>query len=452
MAAQTPSVYTPDEPAQALKEGKILHALRLTTPAPLIDGAVDDEAWTAAPAAHIAVICEDSAPGDIAAALSRREDFGATDFVGIGFDPRHDHLTAYVFQSNASAVQADLSLSDDDRIDREYNAVWEVRTGRAAFGWVAEFRIPFSQMRFAAAPDPGQVWGFQAERTIRRKGEAGTWTPKPRGQRGEVSLYGHLVFDTPLSPSRRIEVTPYTLFRGERDATETPRASDVGGAVGADLRVGLGSSATFAATVNPDFGQVEQDPSVLNLSVFETFYPEKRPFFLEDSRSFVPPYFTMQLFHSRRIGRTPTYFDVPGGDAVVAARDETTIIGAAKVTGKSGRWSYGALTAATAREFSTLERDDGSRYEHLTEPLTSYTVMRLQRDILGGSSNIGALVTGVSRENADDAYVAGLDYNLRWDQNRAVLNGHWAATRAPGGNGVRADRTDLDGGDQLRAT
>jgi hypothetical protein len=201
--------------------------------------------------------------------------------------------------------------------------------------------------------------------------------------------------------------------------------------MGADLRIGLGSSATLAATVNPDFGQVEQDPSVLNLSVFETFYPEKRPFFLEDSRSFVPAYFIMQLFHSRRIGRTPTHFDVLEDDEVVDSRDETTIIGAAKVTGKSGLWSYGALTAATAREHSTVERDDASRYEHLTEPLTSYNVMRLQRDILSGSSNIGGLITGVTREKSDDAYTAGLDYNLRWDENRAVLNGHWAATHAP---------------------
>ncbi len=435
-------------------------------PPPVIDGTVDDEAWNVAASAggyvqrdpdngaamteqtriqvvyddrylYVAVVCEDSSPGEIAAALSRREDFGATDFVGIGFDPRHDHLTAYVFQANASAVQADLSLSDDDRTDREYNSVWEVRTTVTSFGWVAEFRIPFSQMRFTAAPEAGQVWGFQAERTIRRKGEFGTWTPKPRGQRGEASLFGHLVFDTPLSPSRRIEITPYTLFRGERDGAATPRSSDFGGSMGADLRIGLGSSATLAATVNPDFGQVEQDPSVLNLSVFETFYPEKRPFFLEDSRSLVPPYFVMQLFHSRRIGRTPTHFDVPDGDVVIRSRDETTIIGASKVTGKSGLWSYGALTAATAREYSTVERNDGSRYEHLTEPLTSYNVMRLQRDIFGGSSNIGGLITGVTREKSDDAYAAALDYNLRWDQNRAVLNGHWAATRAPGDDGVR---------------
>jgi hypothetical protein len=460
-------VYTANEPAQALKDGKVIHAMRITGAAPVIDGSITDEAWSAAETGggyvqrdpdngaamtertriqvayddrylYVAVVCEDSVPGGIAGGLSRREEFGSTDFVGIGFDPRHDHLTAYVFQTNASSVQADFSLSDDDRFDREYNSVWEVRTGVGPAGWAAEFRIPFSQMRFAVTPEPGQVWGFQAERMIRRKGETGTWTAKPRGQRGEVSLYGHLVFDTALAPSSRIEVVPYTLFRAERDGAADPGPTgDIGGAMGADLRIGLGSSATLAATVNPDFGQVEQDPAVLNLSVFETFYPEKRPFFLEDNRSLVPPYFIMQLFHSRRIGRAPTHFDVNDDDDVIDRSDETTIIGATKVTGKSGVWSYGALTAATAPEFATVERPDGSRYEHLAEPLTSYNVMRLQRDILGGTSNVGALMTGVVREKSDDAYAAALDYNLRWDQNRTVLNGHWAATRAAGDNGLR---------------
>ena len=178
------SVFTANEPAQALKEGKVLHALRLTMAAPLIDGTVDDEAWNVAASTgsyvqrdpdngavmteqtriqvayddrylYVAVVCEDSSPAGIAAALSRREDFGATDYVGIGFDPRHDHLTGYVFQANASAVQTDLSLSDDDRVDREYNSVWEVRTTVTPFGWAAEFRIPFSQMRFPAAPEGG---------------------------------------------------------------------------------------------------------------------------------------------------------------------------------------------------------------------------------------------------------------------------------------------------------
>ena len=160
-----------------------------------------------------------------------------------------------------------------------------------------------------------------------------------------------------------------------------------------DVRVGLGSDATLAATINPDFGQVEQDPAVLNLSVFETFFPEKRPFFLEDSRTFVPPYGNFQLFHSRRIGRAPGRLPLGPNDVVVDRPDETTILGAAKVTGKRSHWTYGALTAATGREYADVDTPivDGSgltRAEMLIEPATSYNVVRLQRDVMG-SSNVG---------------------------------------------------------------
>jgi hypothetical protein len=293
----------------------VIHAYRIATTPPVIDGSLNDEVWTVADSTgdyiqrdpdngrgmseptriqfayddryiYIAILSEDSVPGAIASGLGRRDDFPSTDYVSVGFDPRHDHLTGYVFQTNPSSVQVDFSMSDDDRQDRDYNAVWEVRTQISARGWTAEFRIPFSQMRFTVSPQAGQVWGLQAERLIRRKGELGTWVGKPRGERGDVSLYGHLVFDRPLAASRRLEITPYVLTRGERSAAvdSDGAASDFGAASGADLRLGLGSAATLAATINPDFGQVEQDPAVLNLSVFETFFPEKRSFFLEDSR------------------------------------------------------------------------------------------------------------------------------------------------------------------------
>jgi len=442
-AAQDASVYTPSEPARALKEGKVLRAFRISGTPPVIDGVLDEEVWRTAASTsgyvqrdpdngaamtestriqvayddrfiYVAITCEDSAPAEVAAGLSRRDEIGATDFVSVGFDPRHDHLTAYVFRTNPSAVQADFFVSDDDKLDTDYSSVWEVQARVDARGWVAEFRIPFSQMRFAVSPEPGQVWGFQAERGIRRQAETGTWIPKPRGQRGEVSLFGHLVFDTPLPPARRVEIMPYTLLRGERDGTtDAGSTSDFGAAVGADLRLGLGPAATLSATINPDFGQVEQDPAVLNLSVFETFYPEKRPFFLEDSRTFVPPYGMFQLFHSRRIGRTPGHFAVDSADTAVERPDDTTILGAAKVTGKSGSWTYGALTAATGREFATVDRGGGGRDAHLAEPRSSYSVARVQRDIWGGSSNVGALVTGVVRQQSADAFTGGIDYTLR---------------------------------------
>ena len=140
-------------------------------------------------------------------------------------------------------------------------------------------------MRFTTAPGPGQVWGFSFRRTIQRLNETGDWTARPRGEQGIVSRWGHVVFESDLDPPRRIEWLPYV-----RCASSVPASgTDFTGGVGVDLRVGIGSAATLSATVNPDFGQVEQDPAVLNLSVFETFFPEKRSFFLEDSRTFVPP-------------------------------------------------------------------------------------------------------------------------------------------------------------------
>ena len=308
---------------------------------------------------YVAVVCLDDSGSLVSAGLGRRDEQPPTDMIMIALDPRHDHQTGYAFQTNPSGWQGDLSTTDDDRNDRDYNSVWDVRAEVTETGWNAEFRIPFSQIRFTASPEPGQVWGFNVQRQIRRLNENGTWVPKPRGERGEVSLYGHLVFDRPIAPPRRLELIPYTLGR----TAYRPGQSQEGGAsAGVDVRVGLGSDATLAATVNPDFGQVEQDPAVLNLSVFETFFPEKRPFFLEDSRTFVPPYGNFQLFHSRRIGRAPGRLPIGPNDVVVDRPEETTILGAAKVTGKRSRWTYGALTAATGREYADVDTPivDGS--------------------------------------------------------------------------------------------
>ena len=458
--------FGPNEPQRTLKAGKVVRAIRVATP-PTLDGRLDDEPWIVAPVAtglmqrdpdngsamtratrvqfayddrylYVAVTNVDDSGDTVATGLGRRDEQPPTDMVTIALDPRHDHQTGYAFQTNPSGWQGDFSTTDDDRNDRDYNAVWDVRTAVTTTGWNAEFRIPFSQVRFTASPEPGQVWGVNIQRQIRRLNENGTWVSKPRGQRGEVSLYGHLVFEQPIAPPRRLELTPYVAARTTHEPNLSP---DSGASTGLDLRLGIGTGATLSATVNPDFGQVEQDPAVLNLSVFETFYPEKRPFFLEDSRTFVPPYGNFQLFHSRRIGRAPgRLLTLDTGEQVVEQSKETTILGAAKLTGKSSQWTYGALTAVTGREFADIDTPvvDGSgftRQERLIEPTTSYNVVRLQRDI--GSSNIGGLVTGVMREKADDAFTGGFDYNLRWDDNRTRFDGHWAITHAPGPDGIK---------------
>lgn len=448
----------PNEPVAAFKDGKVLHAYRIGTNPPRVDGVLDDEVWERAPSVgdfiqrdpdnmaasseatffqiayderylYVAIRCDDRTPDAIASGLGRRDELPPTDNIGVGFDPRHDHLTGYVFVTNPAEVQFDFFFSDDDRVDRDFDAVWEVRTSTDREGWKAEYRIPFSQMRFSAPPGPQSVWGIGIRRSIHRRGETSEWTGRPRGERGEVSRWGHLVFDEPLSPPRRIEVLPYVLSRNEWPAG---KAAAIGGASGADARVGIGSSSTLSATINPDFGQVEQDPAVLNLSVFETFFPEKRPFFLEDSRTFVPPQQLFQLFHSRRIGRVPDRYSIASIDTVVERPDSTTILGAAKFTGKASGWTYGALTAVTGREHATVNLGE----KRLVEPTTSHSVIRLQRDI-HRSSNIGLLATTTAREQDEDAQTGGVDFNIRWDRNRGTLDGTWAVTHAPGTGGVR---------------
>jgi hypothetical protein len=457
------------EPNRAHKEGKVIRARKVMM-APTVDGRLGDEVWATADVGtaltqrdpdngqpmtettrvqvayddryvYVAVTALDADPGSITAGLGRRDEMPQTDLIAVSFDPRHDHQTGYQFMTNPSGWQSDVSYFDDTNQDRDYNAVWDVRTAITGSGWTAEYRVPFSQMRFSASPQPQQVWGFTVHRQIRRRSELGAWVPRPRGERGEVSFFGHLVFDEPLPSPRRLELTPYTLARVENRAGA---AAEGGAAVGIDMRTGIGPSFTLSATVNPDFGQVEQDPAVLNLSVFETFFPEKRPFFLEDSRTFIPPYGLFQVFHSRRIGRTPGRLPLAEGDLVIDRAAETTILGATKLTGKRAGWTYGALSAITSREYAEVETSvvhaDGSntlsRVDRLIEPATSYNVLRVQKDI-GSGSNIGVIGTGVLRELSEDAFTGGFDYNLRWDRNRSSFNGHWVVTHAPGVGGVK---------------
>ena len=462
--------------AQEVAAGKEIRAFRIRGEVPKLDGRIDEETWVAAHAIddftqeepdnmaaprertvvqvayddrylYVAVRCYANDPATISAGLGRRGSIPASDRITIALDPRHDHLTGYAFATNPSGVQHDFSLFNDTRQDADFEAVWEVATSITGEGWNAEFRIPFSQIRFAV-PESGQsTWGFQVRRDVRQTSESDLWIAAPRGTQGVVSRFGHLVFGDRLSPPRRIELTPFSLVRSAHDH-EDGRSRGVDG--GLDLRVGLGTSTTLSATINPDFGQVELDPAVLNLSVFETFFPEKRPFFLEDSRVFVLPFGRFPMFHSRRIGKTPGRLDIGDNDTLVSKPDQTTIIGAAKITGKANSWTYGGLTALTAREHAVVDttsadadgQDTVSRQRRLIEPRTMYSVGRVQRDIMGATSNVGAIATAVVREKDLDAFTGGGDFNIRWDRNLYTFNGHWVATHAPI-DGVR--KTDFGG-------
>ena len=469
--AQAQDQAGPTEPAVPEKEGKELRAFRITGTSPQIDGRLDEEVWAAADAIddlvqnepdnmapptertvvrvayddrylYVAVYNYMREPSQITTGLGRRDNLPPSDQILITFDPRHDHITAYTFVANPSGVQSDFTWFDNIDSSNDYSGVWEVATQITPDGWTAEFQIPFSQMRFDVPQGEEMVWGFNVRRNLYRRGEFDRWVATPRGAQGFVSRMGHIVFGDRLSPPRRVELLPYTFVRRGDLAAASPEHAVDGGL---DLRLGLGPSATLSAAINPDFAQVELDPAVLNLTVFESFFPERRPFFLEDSRTFLLPYGQFPAFHSRRIGRRPDRFSLEDGDILVDQPDQTTILGAAKVTGKISTWTYGVLSALTAREYATVDAVtvDGAgvetvtRVDRLIEPRTSYNVVRVQRDILGGSSNVGAIATAVVREQDADAFTGGGDYLLRWSQNRFTWQGHWVGTRAPFADGLR---------------
>src|SRR5687767_834726 len=354
------------EPAVPEKEGKELVAHYVGDTPPRIDGDLNDEVWQRAQAiedmvqndpdnmqpptertivkvayddrtVYVAVMNFMRDRARVTSALGRRDTNPRADSIKITFDPRHDHLTAYTFDANPSGVQGDMMWYDDTRQSMDYDAVWDVRTQQRDDGWTAEFRIPFSQLRFSITPGEPVVWGFNIRRDITYNAEMIRWVATPRGAQGFVSRFGHLTFEKPPSAPRRLEVQPFTLARQER---ETGVGNDEDATVGLDFRMGLGTATTLSAAVNPDFGQVEQDPAVLNLSVFETFFPEKRPFFIEDSRTLVPQYSLFQLFHSRRIGRTPGRLPLAVNERTINAPSETTILGVTKLTGKGRGWTF----------------------------------------------------------------------------------------------------------------
>ena len=442
------------EPAVPEKAGKEIQALYVGDTPPRIDGKLDDELWLRAQAiddmvqndpnnmqpptertvvkiayddrsVYVGVINYMKDPSKITTALGRRDTFPRSDSIKITFDPRHDHLTAYTFDSNPLGVQGDMTWFDDSRSSTDYDAVWDVRTQIDKDGWTAEFRIPFSQLRFTITPGQSVVWGFNVRRDIVYNAEMIRWVATPRGAQGFVSRFGHVTFAKPPAAPRRLEVQPFTLARQEH---QTTTGSEQGLSGGLDYRMGLGTATTLSAAINPDFGQVEQDPAVLNLSVFETFLSEKRPFFTEDSRVLVPNYPQVPMFYSRRIGQRPNRFAVPSGETVLERPDATTILGSTKVTGKAHGWTYGGLTALTDREYARVQTASGEKTERLIEPFTSYNVARVQKDING--SNIGALFSGVVREKDYDAFTASTDFTARWSKNKYTWNGQWSGTRS----------------------
>ena len=390
-------------------------------------------------AIYVGVRAWDSHADQIKALLTRRDEDSPSDWIVVAIDSYHDHRTGYAFFVNPAGVKRDVYLFDDGNDDDSWNAVWDVATSRDSEGWTAEFRIPWSQLRFSAAAT--HDFGFQVVRMIPRLNEEQHWRLMPKDQSGVVSRFGELTGIEGIEPPRRVEVMPYVAATGAFGPAEAGNPFQTGhagnGRMGADLNVGITSNLTLSATINPDFGQVEADPAVVNLSAFETFYPEKRPFFNEGLDIFRFPILlgdgdgaNEQLFYTRRIGRRPQgEADPRGGFAQTV--DQTTILGAGKISGKTATgWTIGMLGALTAEEQAQVVGGDGLETKDVVEPRTGYFVGRLAKDLRGGLTKIGVFGTGVTRALPDNlqwlhsaAYAGGIDFGHRFLDDNYFVDG-----------------------------
>jgi hypothetical protein len=371
----------------------------------------------------------DTSPDSIISRLARRDEGAVTDEFLVAFDSYFDRRTAFLFMVSVAGVQSDLLVYDDVQDDISWNAVWDVATKIDNQGWTAEFRIPFSQLRFNRPTEDGSGtrWGVNFQREIARLGETSQWSPHPADRSRVVSAYGTLEGLAGIVPSKNLEIRPYFLGQATRAPGETENpfynATDFNGSVGGDLRYGITNNITLNATINPDFGQVEADPSVVNLSAFETFFPERRPFFLEGVDIFefnigIGDQNPEQLFYTRRIGRRPQGFVSPGS-GYTDFPEATTILGAAKISGKtSGGWSLGFLNALTGQEKAHHQTTDGEYGTTAVEPLTNYAVGRAIKDFNRGEpeSNLFFL--------ADAAYAGGIDFRHRFGGGNYQVSGY----------------------------
>ena len=376
--------------------------------------------------------------GQVQSRMGRRDmSLLDSDWFGVVIDSYHDHRTGFVFDVNPAGVQRDavksVTGSGGEGDDNTWDAVWEVATSVDEEGWIAEYRIPFSQIRFSE--DRDQVWGLLLERVIGRRGEYATTTFVPKTERGGIPSYGHLLGVEDIEQGNTLELLPYAVARSERvDPAGNPMRSDVENlaSAGMDLRWRATSTLTLNATINPDFGQVELDPAVVNLGVYEVFYEERRPFFVEGSEIFDFGRNTSggRMFYSRRIGRAPQ-LSAPGP---ADAPEGTTILGAAKFSGRTqGGWSLGLIEALTQEETADfLDPGSGEIGDFVVEPLSNYLVARARRDLRGGQSAVGFMATAVNRRLTspeaearlrDGAYAGGVDVRHEFGNRAWLLQG-----------------------------
>ncbi len=445
-----------------------------------IDGRLNESAWMLAPAAtgfvqqepvegapaeeetevrvlfdeaamYVAARMYDSEPTSIADQLVRRDTHGQYDRFEVAFDPNRDRRTAYLFSVSAANVQADVYFFDDSEADPAWDAVWMSAVQRDSLGWTAELRIPLSQMRYQASGDR-QRWGVNFFRRRIRTEEHTHFALVSQLQAGTVSQFGDLEGVQISRATRLVEFRPYALGSSYTAPSEHGDpffdGSDTDSRAGMDFRYGLGAQFTLDATFNPDFGQVEADPAVINLTAFETRFDERRPFFVEDAQIFDFSLSAGQdLYYSRRIGGRP-HGRPPSAAEFADVPDDATILGAAKVTGRTtGGLSAGVLTALTREETGLASFAETRPIESFrVEPRTGFGVARLQQDFNGGASTIGGIATVVRRDLPGDgsfdflprtALSAAVDFEHQWGDRTWAVFGYASASH------VRGDSTAM---------
>ncbi|MEO8167238.1 MAG: DUF5916 domain-containing protein, partial [bacterium] len=418
--------------AQAVEEKKplkIVNAIRITNPI-IVDGVLNEgeykfpgvsdfsqrdpdvgkpatqqtQVWVSYDdeAVYVSAKLYDTSPDSIVSKLGRRDAFLSSDYFYVGIDSYHDRRSGFFFSVYPGGSVVDGTMFNDSWDDNSWDGIWDVATTTDAEGWNVEIRIPYSQLRFPKQDD--YVWGINFARKIERLNEESHWSLVPRGAGIWVSGFGELHGISNIRPPDRLEVLPYIASSAEAlvDEPGNPfkRSVNFFGRVGADVKVGLGSNLTLNATINPDFGQVEVDPAVVNLTQFETFFQEKRPFFIEGS-----DYFNFgnggannnwgfnwgspEFFYTRRIGREPQG-NIPHDAFDFSDKPKnTTIVGAAKITGRiADGWSLGSIHAFTQREYGRSD-SAGVRFEDVVEPFAYYGVVRSLREFDNGRYGIG---------------------------------------------------------------
>ncbi|MEW5846368.1 MAG: DUF5916 domain-containing protein [Bacteroidota bacterium] len=442
-------------------------AVQVNPHPPVIDGVLDDEVWQksnwcggfrqhephngAEPSQqtefmitydndylYAAFRMHDTEPEKIVSRVTRRDDIEG-DFVALGIDSYFDKRTAFIFTVTVSGTKMDMVMTENgDREDPNWDPIWWAKTNRNRNGWTAEMKIPLNQLRFSAADE--QTWGIQVGRYMHRNQETDFWQHVPKDAPGFVHLFGELHGLKGLTPKRQIEVAPYVVTKTESFKPEegnpfmTGRRNGLN--AGVDAKIGLTNNFTLDLTVNPDFGQVEADPAMINLTEFETYFEEKRPFFIEGSNLLSFPLMfgdgdlaSNNLFYSRRIGRAPQHYPELDDNEYARVPSNTTILGAAKLTGRSSNGlSVGLLESVTGNAYANID-SAGYRYHQMVEPLTNYTVATAKQEYNSGNTIVSGMATSTNRsltgilkdEYHRNALSAGIDLVHMWANKKYMV-------------------------------